>query len=264
MLQQPLAIQFVLDDKYWASQKEIFSFLAKKGFKGVELNIPNPELISKDELKSFLDSFGLKMSMFASGLSAKVNQLSLSSSNQEQRKKSIEKCCKYIDFASSMGSDGIIFGFIKGGVAEDKQKAKELFIESLSQLAPEAEAKKVKLLVEATNRYESSIANSIEDGVKIVQSVGSDALKVLPDTFHMNIEEKDMYAALCENLAYYVSVHISDNNRLLPGHGAMDFNKIISLMNELGFKGWLAMEGNMPNGVMNDTETTMKYFDSLS
>lgn len=259
MLSLPLAIQIVLEENYQETQKNLFAFFSKKGLRGVELNIPDPELVSVVELKAFLDEYALQMSMFASGLSAKVNQLSLSSADDDQRKKSIDKCLAYIDFAAAMGANGIIFGFIKGGVVAEPKRANDLFVDSLTQLAPEAEKNQVNLLVEATNRYESSIANSIADGVDLVERVGASAIKVLPDTFHMNIEEKDMYLALKENMKHFISLHLSDNNRLLPGHGAMDFQQLFAFLHENGFSGWLAMEGNMPNGIMEDTELALQH-----
>jgi sugar phosphate isomerase/epimerase len=65
-------------------------------------------------------------------------------------------------------------------------------------------------------------------------------------------------------LDHCVSVHLSDNNRLLPGHGAIDFGAFLRGLNDRGFKGVVALEGNIAVSFENDIRLSADYLSSLS
>ncbi len=256
----PIAVQIVLPEQY--QEQEDFAMLLKKlkgqGFTGLELNMRNPADVSIDELSSFLDQFGLHMTMFASGLTAKTHGLSLSHEQHEQRERAVSLLLDMIDKLADRNI-GIIVGFLKGPVSSDPVGARDRNKESLAKVAPAAEDADVQVLLEATNRYESSVANSLQDAADIIDHVGSEALKMLPDTFHMNIEERNMFDALSTYRGYYSSIHLSDNNRFLPGHGALDFEKIIRYLDETSYQGGLALEGNTLVSLEDDLVKAMGY-----
>ncbi len=236
--------------------------LQELGFSGVELNMAHPDVFNLTDVSQFLADFDLTLTMFASGLTAKTYSLSLSSADQEIRQGAIDKCREIIDFVT--GSDaGIILGFFKGGPVPDIQAARERFRESIVQLTPYAQDKKVRLIVEATNRYESSVANSLDDAVELIKDLKNPFLRILPDTFHMNIEEADGFAALKRYITYYDSFHISDNNRYFPGFGAIDFQKVLDVLQELGYTGSVAIEGNIKTSFIEDVKTSVDYLAPL-
>lgn len=256
----PLAIQTVLPENYRddAQFQQQMRTLQELGFSGVELNMAHPNRFNRDDVISFLQDFDLKLTMFASGLTAKTYGLSLSSAKPAIRRSAIDKCREIIDFVAGSGA-GIIFGFFKGGPVPDVQEARARFRDSISQLAPQAQEKQVNLLVEATNRYESSVANSLEDTAELIRDLQNPSLRILPDTFHMNIEEADQCAALTKYADYYDSVHISDNNRYFPGFGAIKFQEVINFLKTQGYAGGLAIEGNIKNNFIDDVKRSMEY-----
>lgn len=260
----PLALQTVLPEKFWRDQQfcSQMQSLTRYGFSGVELNIANPTGVDLTELQEFLNCFDLKMTYFASGLSAKTSGLSLSSTNKKIHRNSVDFCLSVIEWLAGSGI-GMIIGFLKGRAGVDVQRARAQFLRSLETVAPEAERVKVPLLIEATNRYESAVANSLADAAQILQNVQSKTLRILPDTFHMNIEEVNMDTALQEHLHLFDSIHISDNNRFFPGHGAIDFERVIQTLGRLGFKGGLAIEGNLKKNLVQDLDCTMSYLAPL-
>src|SRR5690606_21146568 len=88
--------------------------------------------------------------------------------------------------------------------------------------------------------------------------------KVLPDTFHMNIEETDTLATLRIHLERVPSFHLSDNNRCYPGLGAVEFSRVIAGLDELGYRGRIAIEGNARGGdVPGDLRASMRYLAPL-
>jgi sugar phosphate isomerase/epimerase len=256
----PLSFQTILPDDY--SQNEGFvsllELLRELGFWGVELNISDPPNFNFEAVRGYLGQFDLELSMLATGLTACRLGLSLSHPDEAVRKRSVEKCQEMIGWVKNPQT-GIIIGFLKGGPSADVEAARRQFARSLAEIMPVAEAQKVPILIEATNRYESAVANTIEETVGLISAYGSDYAQVLPDTFHMNIEETDMLEILRRNIDRVRSLHFSDNNRHYPGFGAINFRKIVTFLGKIGYKGRVAIEGNVRNDVMSDLRVAMKY-----
>jgi sugar phosphate isomerase/epimerase len=260
----PLSIQTVLPEKYREDDdfKKNLKTLQDFGFYGVELNIAHPDKADLADIQSFLQDFNLKLTMFASGLTAKTYDLSLSSTDAETRQRSVKKCQEMIDFVE--GTDaGIIVGFLKGSATQDIHEARARFTDSLQQISSYVANKNVPILIEATNRYESAVANSLEDTVELLKDLQNPFIRILPDTFHMNIEEADGFAALMKYAEYYESIHISDNNRYFPGFGAIKFDEFIQFLKTRDYQGGLAIEGNTKVRFIDDIKTSMKYLMSL-
>ncbi len=245
----------------WQRDSEIASrmaLLAECGFSAVELNVFEPEGIDAAALRAWLSGFGLRMTAFASGATAKAFNLALSHTDETLRRLSVNRCRRFLEFAGEMGA-GVIVGFMKGGPAATR----EPLLRSLSELTPVAETLGVDLILEATNHYESGVCNRVDQTLAVLDEIASPRMKMLPDTFHMNIEERDMLAALDACAGRYVSVHLSDNNRLLPGHGCLDFGRVVRHLIGRGFTGVFALEGNMPE-FESDIRTAARHLAQLS
>ena len=260
----PLGIQTVLPEDYRQNQEfhRNLQTLQEFGFSGIELNMAHPDRIDLADVRKFLQAFDLQLTMFASGLTAKTHGLSLSARDPEIRQRSVEKCREMIDFVAGSGA-GIIIGFLKGEAVQEKQLAKTHFAESLVQLNPHIAEKQVPVLVEATNRYESSVSNSLADAVELIKDFHNSYLRILPDTFHINIEEADEFGALAKYADYYDSLHISDNNRYFPGLGAINFGELIQFLQARNYQGRLAIEGNIKVSFIEDVKASMKYLIPL-
>lgn len=258
----PLCMQTVLPEDYRQNEGFIDELrqLQQYGFYGVELNIADIDTVDMEAVTNFLDPFGLKMTMLATGLAAKTLNLSLSSSDPQIRARSIDACRSFISFCEGYDT-GVIIGFLKGAAAEDRSAAQVNFVDSLARIAPFAQACRVPLLIEATNRYESSVANTLEETHALIAAADSPYVHILPDTFHMNIEEANMAAALSAYVDHFVSIHISDNNRFFPGLGAIDFGRCLDLFDEIGFSGKIAIEGMSRDGFTDDLKTSMAYLN---
>ncbi len=260
----PLSIQLVLPDNFREDPdfRETLAFLREHGFNGVELNIRDPFTANFSEIKEFLETYALTLTMFASGLSAKELGLSLSHTEWSVRKRSVDWCLRVFEKLRGTGA-GFIAGYIKGGPGLDGVKARTDFRESLEKLAPAAVDFGVDLLIEATNRYESTVANSLDETADLIRDFNPDRVLMLPDTFHMNIEETDMAGALEKHAGLYRSIHMSDNNRLFPGHGAIEFEKVISHLNQIHYTGSLAIEGNVSDSLRKDLARTIEYLSPV-
>jgi sugar phosphate isomerase/epimerase len=260
----PLSLQTVLPDGYRADAafRAVLETLRELSFWGIELNMSDPARFDFAEVRAFLGEYDLELAMLATGLTAKSGGFSLSHATEEVRERSVAKCRQMIDWVAGSKA-GIIIGFLKGGVAPDGAEARKRFARSLAEIVPHAEKRSVALLVEATNRYESSVANSIDDSVALVHDYGAACAQVLPDTFHMNIEEADMFDSLRRHRGRFSSFHLSDNNRFFPGLGAMDFGRIIRFLEEIDYQGRLAIEGNVRKDVGVDLRASMARLGPL-
>ncbi len=280
-LRWPLSIQITIPDDFASNEttRNELAQLKRFGFTGVEVNFRDPSIVPFRELKRFVRSFGLEPTSFASGLTAKSFGLSLSHPDEETRKKSTTKLRDCIDFVAgssargdsktaleehaSSDRTGIIVGFFKGQAGYPVKEATRQFTRSLDAIVSRAEEKLVPICIEATNRYESSVARTLKETISFIEGYGSQYIRLLPDTFHMNIEETDSFEALRQALPFYNSVHLSDNNRLLPGFGAIDFKRIIEHLRAIGFEGGLALEGNMKDDLITDCKHSMEYLKPL-
>jgi sugar phosphate isomerase/epimerase len=99
-----------------------------------------------------------------------------------------------------------------------------------------------RVLLEPINRYESRYLNRIADNVRIIDAIAHPNAGLLPDTFHMSIEEADMGQALIQAGSRIAHVHFGDSNRLLPGHGLLNWPDIFGALNTVGYGGYVNLE----------------------
>jgi sugar phosphate isomerase/epimerase len=122
--------------------------------------------------------------------------------------------------------------------AEDR----EVLLESLARLGRRADARGVRVLLEPLNRYEDHMVNTLAQAAALCTEVAMPSVGLLADTYHMNIEEDDLCAALRGAAPWLGEVHVSDSNRHQPGTGHVPFAAVLATLRELGFDGVLGLE----------------------
>jgi sugar phosphate isomerase/epimerase len=98
------------------------------------------------------------------------------------------------------------------------------------------------ILLEPLNRYEQHYLRTLADAVRVVHLTDRPRVRVLADVFHMNIEERDPYAALRDNVEHVLHVHLADNTRLEPGTGIVDFGTYGEILRAANFDGACSLE----------------------
>ncbi|WP_409074527.1 sugar phosphate isomerase/epimerase family protein [Micromonospora chalcea] len=119
---------------------------------------------------------------------------------------------------------------------------RRVLVDALGELAGHARAEGVTVFLEPLNRYEDHMVNRLDQAVELCRAVGSPALRVAADTYHMNIEEDDPHAALRAAAPYLGHVQVSDSNRHQPGAGHLDWAALLGTLDAIGYTGWLALE----------------------
>jgi sugar phosphate isomerase/epimerase len=99
----------------------------------------------------------------------------------------------------------------------------------------------VRLAIEPLNRFETYFINRADQALAMADAVGP-TCGVCLDTFHLNIEEADLLAAIRLGGKRIFDFHVADNNRLAPGQGAFDWTAIVSTLKECGYEGALTAE----------------------
>jgi D-psicose/D-tagatose/L-ribulose 3-epimerase len=114
--------------------------------------------------------------------------------------------------------------------------------EALRPLADHAGEHGVTLAVEPLNRYETSLVNTVEQALEVVELVGSPACGVALDTFHMNIEEADLAAAVRAAGSRIAHVQVCGNDRGAPGADHIDWPGFLGALGQAGYAGPLCIE----------------------
>jgi sugar phosphate isomerase/epimerase len=100
----------------------------------------------------------------------------------------------------------------------------------------------VSVIIEPVNRYEINFVNSLDQGAALLRKVGRPNLGLMPDVFHMNIEDAHIGESLARNGKFIRYVHLADSNRLAPGQGHLDFGDVFDGLRSARFDGWAAIE----------------------
>lgn len=214
---------------------------AELGYDGVELAIRDPGTVDVRALERVLRGAGLATPAIGTGQAYLKDGLSLSHPDEGERRRAIERMEAHIHLAAHVGA-AVIVGLLRGRIADGGAGAPARFDHSLRVLLPIAEREKVSILIEPINRYETDLLPRIEDVLQLAEGLGSPLLGVLADTFHMNIEEVSMDAALRRAGPRLHHVHAADSNRLAPGWGHLDFASIVRTLHDIGYQGFLSAE----------------------
>ncbi|MHB1252682.1 MAG: TIM barrel protein [Candidatus Humimicrobiaceae bacterium] len=214
------------------------------GYKGVELSLLDSKNIDQQWLLTKLEELNLEVFAIATGQSYINDGYSLFSIEESNRLNAAERLKGHIDIASKL-SAMVIIGGIRGKLSEsEKNRGSE---EAKGKLAIAeclkfARKKNVVLLIEPINRYETNLINVLEEGIKLIEELGMDNLKLLPDTFHMNIEEKSIEESLIKAKDYIGYIHFADSNRRAPGSGHIDFESILSILVKINYRNAIGVE----------------------
>ena len=96
--------------------------------------------------------------------------------------------------------------------------------------------------LEVVNRFEQLLLNTVKEGMEFVDQVGSPNVKLLLDTFHMNIEEDYIGGSITSAKGYIGHFHIGECNRKPPGTGHMPWDEIFGAIKKIGYEGRIVME----------------------
>lgn len=197
-----------------------------------------------DRVAALAKNLGIQLS-FTTGFPGNCD---MSSDDPDERARAVAFMTKNIQLVRRMG--GHQLGAVYHGLnriprrQEFSRKEKRLdnAVLAVRELAKAAEYYDVILADEAVNRFESETINTVDEELVFLDRVNSPNVLALLDTFHMNIEEDDIPAAIRRAGKRIAHMHLAENNRKLPGNGALRWKEILAAVRETGYSGFLTME----------------------
>lgn len=213
------------------------------GFDGVELHIGNPQACDYPAICDALQETGLKLTTVSTGRSYLEDGLSFCDPAPEMRSRAVARVKAVVDLFADL-RPMVIIGLMRGFLSHAPSRAEGIgwIDEALAACAAHAARHGMVILVEMANRFELDYLHTAEEGCAVLDRVQAPNLKLLLDTFHMNIEERSFAEPLRTAAPHLGHVHFSDNNRRYPGAGMIDFKVILRVLREIGYAGPAAVE----------------------
>ena len=215
----------------------------------VELLVPEPGELDLAETKAAASEAGLSIV-----LAARVNLArDLASSDETSHRAGIAYLETCVDVAAELGA-GIVGGPLYGAplvfagrapapVSPDERRRRiDAVVRGLTIAGKRAAERGVVLGIESLNRFETDIANTARHAIELADRVGSPAVGVMLDTFHMNMEEFDLAGAVRATGSRLVHFQANENNRGFVGSGHIDWPAIARALRDVGYKGPIVLE----------------------
>lgn len=213
------------------------------GYDGIEVHMRPDAEIDAEEIQEVMNETGCGISAVVTGKLFTEMGYSLVEEDSARRLECIDYMKRYIEIAGAFQTD-IIIGWVKGNVPDEAEPVEfeERLANSLAELDDFADRLKVNLNMELINRYETNWFNQVSQATRFIQTNQLKRCKIHLDTFHMNIEERDMAEAVRragEHLGY---VHFADNDRWYPGHGTIQFESVLQALEDVEYEGYVTVE----------------------
>jgi sugar phosphate isomerase/epimerase len=238
------------------------------GFDAVEIFPSSADALNGDRLRTLLEDHGLALAAMGTGAGWVKGRLHLCLPDATARTRARAFIRSIIDLAGSVQAPAII-GSMQGrsGDAMDHATATGYLTEALDELGDYARQYQVPLIFEPLNRYETNMVNTVEAGMRLLNSLTTQNVMLLADLFHMNIEEADLPAAIRAGAGHIGHVHFVDSNRRPAGLGHIDYGSIVTALRQVGYSGFVSAEAlPYPDSDAAARQTILayrKYFERM-
>lgn len=220
----------------------VLQSLKQMGYDGVELPMFQPDVDKFTEWGKRLDDLGLERT----AVTIRGEEDNPISPDASIRAKGIENnmrtldCCRAAGCTHLVGPYHSALGVFSGaGPTDDEWK---WGVESMRQVAEHAAKVGVTLGLECLNRFETYLLNTHRDSARFAREVDHPNCRVMYDTFHAHIEEKNTAQSIRDCGDVLVHVHISENDRSTPGSGTVNWAETFDALREVNYDGWLTVE----------------------
>lgn len=223
-------------------QEGLFSRIRDWGFDGAELFLSPEEPADIGAVKRTLDRLNLDRTT----CSVLPREVHLVSTQPEVRARGIEFLKRCVQRTADLGARLICGPLYAGlGLMTGRRRTEEEWkwaVEGLAIVARRGDELGVTLCVEPLNRFETYFLNTLQDAARLVHEIRAPNVRIHFDTFHSNIEEQHPALAVRSVVRDIGHVHISENDRGIPGTGHVDWGGILSELRTAGYNGWLTIE----------------------
>lgn len=232
----------IWSESFGPEQFRLLPAIQAAGFDGIEIPLFDPHDVPARAIRDELKRFGLActaVSIIPSGLSL----ASLDAAVRVKAREQVEQC---VHVAAELGVEvlaGPLYspvGFFTGSRrTTDEWK---YAVEAWRGIAECVDEHGVQIAIEPLNRFETYFLNTIADAVAFCDAIGHPNVGLLLDTFHANIEEKTIGAAVRSAARHLKHIHTCENDRGTPGSGHVDWREFFAAVGDTGYNGWMTIE----------------------
>lgn len=215
--------------------------LRRFGYDGVEL-AGEPAALDVDAITEQLRRRGL---VCTSICGIYTEERDLSHPDPDRRGNAVRYVKDCVDMAERLGASVVIVVPTPVGKRSPISTRQEEWANaalSLREAGVYAQSKRIRLAIEALNRFETYLVNTLEAAGRMANEAGVASVGVMADLFHMNIEERDSCQAIRHIAPKLMNVHIADNTREAAGLGQTDFAAVARTLLDVGYSGHITME----------------------
>ncbi len=208
-----------------------------------ELHFDSADALVRSGLLSTLQAQSMEVSALATGRGYTKSKLSLIDEDAHVRKRAVMFMSEFIELAEKLKAH-VIVGCIRGNLDDRRNEEEQvnLLAQALRKLSSFAKTRGVSLVIEAINRYENNYLNTITELQSFIERYDLENVKILIDSFHMNIEEGDIHQSIIEAHESIGYVHVADSNRWPPGKGHFCFESFFKGLKDIHYKGYISAE----------------------
>lgn len=234
---------FAWTSKFDQQHLPLIPKVKEMGFSGFEIAMFDPADLAVSAIRRAFESSDLECTICAI-LPPRTNPIS---PDPAIRKKSVQHLVRCIETSSELGArllGGPLYAPI-GYLPDHRPSADEWSwaIEAFQATGESLDSYDVNLSIEPVNRSETFFLRTAEEAKRFCQSIGHPRIGVTIDTFHANIEEPNIAGAVRLLGPCLKHLHASENDRGLLGRGHIDFSAIIAALGQIGYDGYLMIEG---------------------
>jgi D-psicose/D-tagatose/L-ribulose 3-epimerase len=212
------------------------------GFDGVEVPLFRPSEFAAADIRRGVEENGLECTV----CSVLVDGLSLVSDDADVRRKTLAHMKEAVKASAEAGASVIAgplycpVGYLPGRrrTLDEWKRA----VEGHQALGDTLASHAVTIAIEPLNRFETFFLNTAADAARLSAEINHPNVGILFDTFHANIEEKDIGAGYRTVGKHLKHVHTCENDRGIPGSGHVEWTGVFRALREIGYDGWLTIE----------------------
>ncbi|MCY7353002.1 MAG: sugar phosphate isomerase/epimerase [Cytophagaceae bacterium] len=235
---------FLFSSPFTNESTQWFPMFKEWGFDGIEIGVENVTDFDAAFVRAELDRHGLRADVVCAAMGAGRDPRG----TPDEQAAGMAYLNSVLDIMPTLGAT-ILAGPLYSAVGRAEQTSPDeyqrqwnLVVGHLRTLASRAESMGLRLAVEPLNRFETDFINTGEQGLRLVEAVGSPALGLHLDTFHMNIEEKKLPNVIRQAGDKLWHLHTCGNDRGTPGNDHSDWPGIAAALHEIGYSGYATIE----------------------
>lgn len=235
---------FLFSCPFTDASTRLFPKFKKWGFESVEISVEDFAHLDPERFKAQLAKHGLVCGSVTPCLGPDKD---LRGTPRHQRA-GVEFMKRVVDLMVQIECPSLI-GVVYSTVGRadavppaEKRRQWRTVARNLREVCAYAEDRGRVVAMEAINRFETDFINTCEQGLRMIHDVGSPALKLHLDTFHMNIEEKDPADAIRRAGRHLGHFHACGCDRGTPGNDHIDWKSIAAALREIRYEGDVVIE----------------------